>query len=110
MIDLWDPAAWLSDWLTYALCTSIQLFHGYAGNSQTIVPEVVEKIWETVAIKQWFDCSPSILKITVLLPNCFKSPKYCQQYADARRWRRDIWRVMTSFVTWPVNSELFTGK
>ena len=96
------------------------------GEQSNYCPEVVEKIWETVARGrrpratvsqifsttegQWFDCSPSSLEITVLLPNCFKSPKYCKQYADARRWRRDIWRVMTSFVTWPVNSELFTGK
>ena len=33
---------------------------------------------------QWFDCSPSSLEITVLLPNCFKSPKHCHQYADTR--------------------------
>ena len=39
---------------------------------------------------QWFDCSPSSIEITVLLPNCFKSPKHCRQYADARRLHRDI--------------------
>ena len=64
-------------------------------------PEEVEKIWETVARGlrplatvsqifsttkgQWFDCSPSSLEITVLLPDCFKLPKYCQQYTDERR-------------------------
>ena len=53
----------------------------------------VEEIWETVdrgrkpratvfkifstTERQWFDCSPSSLEITVLLPNCFKSPKHC---------------------------------
>ena len=89
-------------------------------------PEIVEKIWETVARGrrpsatvseifsitegQWFDCSPSSLEITVLLPNCFKSPKHCQQYADTRRWRREIWRYVTSFVTWPVNSAPLTGQ
>ena len=54
--------------------------------------------------RQWFDCSPRSLEITVLLPNCFKSPTHCQKYADARHWRRDIWGFVTSFVTWPVNS------
>ena len=44
----------------------------------------VSKIFSTTE-GQWFDCSPSSLEITVLLPNCFKSPKYCQQYAYARR-------------------------
>ena len=39
---------------------------------------------------QWFDCSPSSLQITVLLPTCFKSPKHCQQYDDDRQRRRDI--------------------
>ena len=78
-------------------------------------PELVEKLWETVARGQrpratvsqsfsitegqWLDCSPSCLEITVLLPNCFKSRKHGQEYADARRWRRDIWRFVTSFVT-----------
>ena len=47
---------------------------------------------------QWFDCSQSSLEITVLLPNCFKSPKHCQQYADTRRWRREIWCYVRSFV------------
>ena len=90
------------------------------GEQSNYCPEVVEKIWDTVARGrrgratvsqifsitdgQWFDCSPSSLEITVLLPNCFKSPKHCQQYADTRRWRREIWRYVTSFVTWPVNS------
>ena len=41
---------------------------------------------------------------------CFKSPKHCQQYLDARSWRPDIWRFVTSFVTWPVNSALLTGQ
>ena len=53
---------------------------------------------------QWFDCSPSSLEITVLLPNCFKSPKHCQLCADARCWHQETWRFVTSFVTWPVNS------
>ena len=87
-------------------------------------PEVVEKIWETVARGrrpratisqifefsitegQWFDWIPSSFEITVLLPNCFKSPKHCQQYADPR----EIWRYVTLFVTWPVNSALLTGQ
>ena len=71
------------------------------GEQSNYCPEVVEKIWETVARGrrpratvsqifsitegQWFDCSPSSLEITVLLPNCFKSAKHCQQYADTRR-------------------------
>ena len=58
----------------------------------------------------WFDYSPSSLEITVLLPNCFKSPKHCQKYTDARRWHRGIWRFVTSFVTWPVNSALLTDQ
>ena len=86
----------------------------------------MEKIWETVARGrrlratvfqkfsttegQWFDCSPSSLEIAVLLPNCLKSPKYCQQYTDSCFWRRGIWCFMTSFVTWPVNSALLTGQ
>ena len=63
---------------------------------------------------QWFDCSPRSLEITVLLPNCFKSPKYsnCQQYADSRTWRRNIWRFVTLFAKWPVKSALIllTGQ
>ena len=42
----------------------------------------VSKIFSTTE-GQWFDCSPSSLEITVLLPNCFKSQKHCQQNADA---------------------------
>ena len=58
------------------------------GEQSNYCPEVVEKIWETVARGrrpratvsqifsitegQWFDCSPSSLEITVLLPNCLK--------------------------------------
>ena len=103
--------------------TVISWLHGEQSN---YCPEVVEKVWETVARDrrerptvslifsitegQWFDRSPSSLEITVLLPNCFKSPKHGQQYADARRWRRDMWRFVTSFITWPVNSSLLTGQ
>ena len=69
----------------------------------------VSHIFSTIE-GQWFDCSPSSLEITVLLPNCLKSPKHCQQYVDARRWCQGIWRFVTSFVTWPVNSALLTGQ
>ena len=85
----------------------------------------MEKIWETVARGrrpratvsqifsttegQWFDCSLSSLEITFLLPNCFKSPKHCQQYTDACRSLWEIWRFVI-FVTWQVNSALLTGQ
>ena len=63
----------------------IQLFSWLRGEQSNYCPEVVEKIWETVARgrrpratvsqifstteRQWFDCSPSRLEIPVLLPN-----------------------------------------
>ena len=86
------------------------------GEQSNYCPKVMEKIWETFArgrrlsatVSQifsttkgeWFDCSPSSLEITVLLPN----------YGDARHWHRDMWRCVTSFITWPVNSALLTGQ
>ena len=86
---------------------TIKLLSRRSGN---LLPRTtVSKIFSTTE-GQWFDCSPSSLEITVLLPNCFKSPKYFQQFADACRWRRDIWRFMTSFVMWPVNSCLLTRQ
>ena len=96
------------------------------GEQWNYCPEIAEKIWETVARGQWpratvsqnfsttegqlFDCFPRSLEITVLLPNCFKSPKYCQQCTNARRRLRNVLRFVTSFVTWPVNSALLTGQ
>ena len=72
----------------------------------------MEKIWATVSTTegQWFDCSIRSLEITVLLPNCFKSLKHCQQYADARRWRLVILCFVTSFITRPVNSALLISQ
>ena len=112
-----------------ALCIMIKQYTVISwlrGEQLNYCPEVVEMIWETVSRGrrpratvskifsttegQWFDCFLSSLEITVLLPNCFKSQKNCQQNADTRRWRRDIWRFVTSFVMWPVNSALLTGQ
>ena len=107
------------------LIVIIQLFHGYLGNSYC--PWVVEKIRETVdrgrrlmatvsqifstTEGQWFDCSPSSLEITVLLPNCFKSPKHCNStpmlVVDVGKfdvlWRH-FSRDQSTVHCWPVNS------
>ena len=96
-------------------------------NKSNYCRQVVEKIWETVARcrrpratvsqifstteGQYFDCSPSSLEITVLLPNCFKSPKTVNSMpmlvfdvmAFDVSWRH-LSRGQSTVLCWPANS------
>ena len=70
----------------------IHLFRGYVGNSQIIVPRWWRRSWKLAKGNSFPDLLPRdngltvpqvALKLLFYYP-FFKSPKYCEQYADVR--------------------------